>query len=83
MKSPAHLYLSTSFVIIRLAATLFAGIAFTLNANADVLPGAMPKDWPANPAKHIVSVHRESADKQQAAMIATAEAALPSKDTLQ
>ena len=82
MKSPAHLYLSTSFVIIRLAATLLAGVALTQTTTADVLPGAMPKDWPANPAKHIVSVHRESADKQQAAMIATAEAALPSKDTL-
>jgi len=82
MKSPAHLYLSTSFVIIRLAATLFAGIAFTLNAKADVLPGAMPKDWPANPAKHIVSIHRESADKQQAAMIKTAEEIFPSKETL-
>lgn len=42
----------------------------------------MPKDWPANPAKHIVTIQRETGDKQQAAMIALAEAALPSKELL-
>jgi hypothetical protein len=82
MNYPAKINHSTYLAMIHLAATIFASIAFILNTYADVLPGAMPKDWPANPAKHIISVHRESADKQQAAMIATAESALPSKETL-
>ena len=45
-------------------------------------PGFEPKEWPANPAKHQIVVRREAADKQQAAMIAAAEAAQPSKETL-
>lgn len=82
MNSPAQLNHSTYFALIRLAATILAGVALTQTTTTDVLPGAMPKDWPANPAKHIVSVHRESVDKQQAAMIALAEATLPSKELL-
>lgn len=52
------------------------------SATASIEPGAVPKDWPANPAKHQVVIRREAADKQQAAMIAAAEAAQPSKEKL-
>jgi hypothetical protein len=57
-------------------------IALTALATAAVLPGSMPKEWPANPAKHQVVIRRDTTDKQKAAMIAAAEAAQPSEKTL-
>ena len=49
---------------------------------APPVPGFEPKEWPANPAKHQINVRREAADKKQSALIAAAEAAQPSKETL-
>ena len=49
---------------------------------AAVLPGAEPKEWKANPAKHQVIIKREASDSKLAALIATAEAAQPSKEAV-
>jgi hypothetical protein len=49
---------------------------------AAVLPGAEPKEWTANPAKHQVIIKREDSDSKLAALIATAEAAQPSKEAV-
>ncbi len=51
-------------------------------ASAAVTPDSKPKDWPANPAQHKVRIHREAADAKQTAMIAIAEAAQPSQESL-
>ncbi len=82
MKYPSHPHLSTSSSAIRLATALLAWITFTGLTTAAVLPGTMPKEWPANPAKHQIVIRRDATDKQQAAMIAAAEAAQPSAETL-
>ena len=81
-RSMSRLRRAASSSTIRLAIALLAWVALCGSARADVLPGAMPKDWPANPAKHQVVIRREAADKQQSAMIAAAEAAQPSKEKL-
>jgi hypothetical protein len=47
-----------------------------------MLPDSKPKDWPADPTKHVVNIRREAADEKQSAMIAAAEAAQPSKEAL-
>ncbi|QOV91053.1 hypothetical protein [Humisphaera borealis] len=49
---------------------------------ASVVPGTMPKEWPANAAKHQVVIRRDAKGKEQAAAIAAAEAARPSAETL-
>lgn len=36
-------------------------------------PGSEPKDWPANPEKHVVSIKRISTDEAGAKLIAAAE----------
>ena len=36
-------------------------------------PGSEPKDWPANPEKHVVSIKRVSADETEAKLIDAAE----------
>ena len=82
MKSPSHTHRSASSVAIRLTSALLAWLTFTGLTAADPLPGAPPKEWPANPAKHQVVIRRDATDKQQAAMIAAAEAAQPSAETL-
>ena len=67
----------------RLACAFLAGIASAASAasaSAAVVPGAEPKDFPPNPAQHRAAVHREAPDAAQAALIAAAEAALPSPD---
>lgn len=68
---------SAAFPWRRLACAFLAGIA---SASAAVVPGAEPKDWPPNPAQHPLAICREAADAAQAALIAAAEAALPSPD---
>lgn len=57
-------------------------IVLTALTAAAVLPGSMPKEWPADPAKHQAVLRRDATDKQKAAMIAAAEAAQPSEKTL-
>jgi hypothetical protein len=49
---------------------------------ASVTPGAEPKKWPANPAKHQLTVSRKAADATQARMIAAAEEAKPAAEAL-
>jgi len=82
MKSSSHTHRSATSTAIRLASVLLAWLTFTGLTTAAVLPGAMPKEWPANPAKHQVVIRRDATDKQQAAMIAAAEADQPSKEKL-
>lgn len=65
-----------------LTITLLACIALPRFAKAGITPDSKPKNWPANPAKHRVVITREAADAKQTAMIAAAEAAQPSKETL-
>jgi len=65
-----------------LAVTLLAWVVLSGPATASITPDSKPKDWPANPAKHRVVITREAADAKQTAMIAAAEAAQPSKETL-
>jgi hypothetical protein len=65
-----------------LTVTLLAWVTSPGPATASITPDSKPKEWLANPAKHQVVIRREAADKQQADMIAAAEAAQPSKETL-
>ena len=71
-----------SSALLGLPCALILCLALAKPASASVVEGAEPKDWPANPAKHQVVVRREAADQKQAAMIAAAEAAQPSKEAL-
>lgn len=80
MKS--HLSFRSSVSPFRWAFGLMMCLALDNPAAAAVEAGTEPKDWPANPAKHLVTVRRVSADQKQAAMIAAAEAAQPSKEAL-
>jgi len=47
MKSSSHTHRSASSSTIRLASVLLAWLTFTGLTTAAVLPGAMPKEWPA------------------------------------
>ncbi len=47
MKSSSHTHRSASSSPIRLASVLLAWLTFTGLTTAAVLPGAMPKEWPA------------------------------------
>lgn len=88
MKSPtSHATVSlfrsaTKSARFRLPCALMLSLALAHAAAAAMLPDSQPKDWPANPAKHRVTVSRKAADEKQAAMIAAAEAAQPSKEAL-
>ncbi len=82
MKSPSHAYRSACFFAIRLASAYLAWFTLTGLPAAAPLPGALPKEWPANPAKHQVVIRRDAKDEREAAMISTAEAAQPSAKTL-
>lgn len=74
---------SVSSFAIRLASVLMLCLAFPQSvATAAVEAGSTPKEWPANPAKHKVTIRREAADAKETAMIAAAEAAQPSKEAL-
>lgn len=83
MKTKLHIHRLAISAAPCLAAALLAYAAVADSATAALpVDGAEPKDWPANAARHEVVVRREAADKQQTAMIAAAEAAQPSKETL-
>jgi len=53
------------------------GLALSGSAIAAVTPDSTPKDWPADPKKHQVTIRREARDDAERRLIATAEAALP------
>jgi hypothetical protein len=59
-----------------------ARLVYYVGIESPPAPGFEPRDWPANPAKHQVVIRREATDAKQTAMIAAAEAAQPSKETL-
>ena len=83
MKSTSRTHRSGSSIAIRLASVLMLCLALLQSlATAAVEAGSMPQEWPANPAKHKVVIRREAADAKEAAMIAAAEAAQPSKEAL-
>jgi len=42
-----------------------------------------PKDWPADPANHVIVIKREARDETQSTMITSAEAAQASQEALQ
>ena len=65
-----------------LTCALMAWAAHCGTATAAMMPGAVPKEWPVNPAKHQVVIRREATDDKQAAMIAAAEAAQAPKAAL-
>ena len=67
---------------ILLTSALMAWAAFSGPVTAAMEPDSKPKDWPADPAKHQVTIRREATDDKQSAMIAAAEAAQPSKEAL-
>ena len=56
------------------------GLALAAVAQAAVVPGAEPKKWPADEAKHTVVITREAADDAGRRLIAAAEAAQPARD---
>ena len=72
-------------VVFRLPALMLALLAATPAVNAAVVegPNAGPKEWPANPAKHVVKIVRDAADEKAKALIAKAEAAQPTVEALQ
>lgn len=80
--SVSRLIRATMPAVLRPAGVLTLCLALIQPAAAAVEEGTRPKDWPANPAKHQITVRREAADKKQAAMIAAAEAAQPSNKVL-
>ncbi len=83
MKSTNRIRLSASSAAIRaISLTILCLVLLQSVATSAIEEGTKPKDWPANPAKHQVVVRREAADKQQAAMIAAAEAVPTSKEAL-
>jgi hypothetical protein len=53
---------------------LFVSSAFL---NASVLPGSAPKDWPANPKRHVITLKRTPDDESALKKIALAETAPP------
>jgi hypothetical protein len=67
---------------ILLTSALMAWAAFSGPVTAAMEPDSKPKEWPADPAKHKVTISREATDDKQSAMIAAAEAAQPTKETL-
>lgn len=67
---------------ILLTSALMAWVAFPGSITAAMLPDSKPKEWPADPTKHQVTIRREATDDKQSAMIAAAEAAQPSKEAL-
>lgn len=52
------------------------------HAEAAVLAGEEPKEWPANPARHVVKVDREFQTEADSALIIAAENLAPSEKEL-
>jgi hypothetical protein len=61
---------------ITLIAVVFAMLS-AMQADCAMLPGSEPKDWPANPDKHVISITRETANETEAKMITAAEKTKP------
>ena len=61
---------------------LLATALWTTHAAAALAPGSEPKKWPANAAKHVVTLTRTPADAASQRLIKAAEAAVPSRDEL-
>lgn len=62
------------FHSVRLGFALVALFLSAPMAQSAMLPGSQPKEYPANPAKHVVSIKRVSSDEAGAKLIAAAEA---------
>ena len=85
MNFPFKLMRSAVSIYSSIAAVLLLGGSLQTSdaaAVADGMPNSKPKQWPANPAKHVVKIVREAADDQQKSLIPKAEAALPSLEAL-
>lgn len=57
---------------------LLAILAFFVSAtflDASVVPGSVPKDWPANPKRHVITLKRTPDDESALKKIALAETA--------
>lgn len=61
----------------RLLALAALWLALAALLPAAMLPGSRPKKWPANPAKHTITIDRAAKDPKESALIAAAEAAVP------
>lgn len=81
-QSAIRLRRAVSSTALLLTSVLVAWVAFPEPITAAMLPGSKPKEWPADPTKHQVSIRREATDDKQSAMIAAAEAAQPSQEAL-
>jgi hypothetical protein len=55
------------------ATAVLALVISAVPGRAAMLPGSETKEWPANPAKHVVSIKRVSANEAEAKLIAAAE----------
>ena len=82
MNAISKINVSVFSAAIRPSIFLATFFSFYVCGSADVVPGAVPKDWPANQLKHQIVVRHESTDKKQAAMILAAEKTLPSKEAV-
>ncbi len=80
--SATRLHRATSSLAILVTSAFLACVAFSGSVTADILPDSKPKEWPADPTKHQVTIRREATDDNQSAMIAAAESAQPSKEAL-
>lgn len=58
---------------------LAAALAFLslLTAQAAMLAGSKPREWPADPHRHVATIQREAADDGDNKLIAAAEKSLP------
>lgn len=65
-----------------LTTSILCAVLLTNFVSSAVVEGSQPKEWPADPAKHVVQIKREAADEKQAALIATAEGAQPAMEEL-
>lgn len=76
---PAILVPAPRATVRRLTFVSALWLAALAGAPAAMVPGAEPKEWPANPEKHQVTIRRVAGNETEAKMIAAAEAAYPAK----
>lgn len=55
-------------------------LLLSMPVHAAMMPGAKPKEWPANPQKHVVSINRVAKDDAGKKAIGIAENLMPAKD---
>lgn len=66
----------------RFMVMLGLGFMFASPVWSSVVEGSKPRDWPANPAKHVIKIRRDAVNDLQKKMITAAEAAAPDAKAL-